>query len=295
MKHTTYEILKFRTFEIIEKGKKGDYVSKIFDLSIMFLIILNIFSIYLETMQIPEHIKQQLSRFETLSVVIFTIEYVLRVWTATVPRPRMKPAKARLKYMFSFMAMVDLLAILPWYLPFVVVLDLRVLRTLRLMRLFRIFKFNRYTSALERILNVLKKKSPELLSSVFVIMILMLISSILMYTIENPVQPEVFSNGFSGFWWAVATFTTVGYGDIYPITVAGKILGAFMALLGIGVVAVPTGIVSSGFVEQVTNERRKVSSRKNDFNYAPGNHEHVTGQNNIKYKFCPFCGEKLEE
>lgn len=252
-----YKKIQKRVFEVIQKGETGDFLSKFFDCIIMSLIMANLVSIYIETMNLPLNLRFFLKNFETFSVVVFTLEYALRVWTAPLLHPSKKPYVARLKYIFSFMALVDFVSILPWYLPFVVLLDLRVLRTLRLMRLFRLFKFNRYTTALEKIINVLKRKSAELFSSIFVIVILMLISSILMYTIENPRQPEVFTNGFSGCWWAVATFTTVGYGDIYPVTVAGKILGALMALLGIGVVAVPTGIISSGFVEQITIENNE--------------------------------------
>ena len=132
-------------------------------------------------------------------------------------------------------------------------------------------KFNRYTSAFGVIAEVFKRKSAQLISSVVVVGLLMIISSVLMYNVEHPVQPDIFKNAFSGLWWSVATFTTVGYGDIYPVTALGKVLSSVIALLGIGLVAVPTGIISAGFIE--LTEARK---------------------NNDKKEFCPYCGHKLD-
>ncbi len=162
------------------------------------------------------------------------------------------------------MALIDLFSILPFYLPFIFVIDLRVLRALRIFRLFRLLKFNRYTKSMQNVFIVMKMKSIELLSSVFIVIILMLISSALMYSIECNSQPEAFQNAFSGLWWAIATFTTVGYGDIYPVTVAGKILGGIVSLLGIGLVAVPTGIISSGFMELNHNELIELDKKDTD-------------------------------
>lgn len=147
------------------------------------------------------------------------------------------------------MALIDFFAIIPFYIPFVIKIDLRVLRMLRLIRLLRIVKVNRYTTALYKVLGVVRKKSSELISSIFILFILMLISSILIYYIESPVQPDVYKNALSGLWWSIAIFTSVWLGDIYPITTVGKILCALMAVMGVAIIAVPTGIISSGFVE----------------------------------------------
>lgn len=186
-------------------------------------------------------------------------------------RPDLSPARARLCYMVSFMAVIDLLSILPFYISFIPV-DLRVLRMLRIVRLFRVFKINRYTTALASIGSVFKAKKQQLFSSVFVVLLLMVIAAVLMYNIENAAQPETFDNAFSALWWAVATFTTVGYGDIYPVTAAGKILSAIIAILGIGLVAVPTGIISSGFIEQMDSGEPETDQKH----------------------FCPYCGHKLD-
>lgn len=263
--------IKQRTFEIIEKGKEGDRTSKIFDIFIISLICINVLSVFLDTFT-PNDVQSITFKWiELISVILFTIEYLLRLWTAPLLFPEKTKFKATIKYFFSFMALIDLLAVLPFYFPFFIKIDLRVLRSLRLIRLFRLFKMNRYTNALSTVMQVIKNKAHELLSSIFVVFILMLISSVFMYTIESPVQPKVFKNGFSGLWWAVATFTTVGYGDIYPITVAGKIISMIMAILGIALVAVPTGIISSGFIE-LSSENK----------------------NCTKKHFCPYCGKKID-
>lgn len=256
-----YKKIQHRIFEIIEKGKKNDLPSIIFDIVIMVLITLNVISVFIESFTISAQLSYYLRNFEIYSIVVFTIEYFLRVWTAPCLFPDKSRIKARFLYIFSFMALIDLLAILPFYLPFIFTIDLRILRALRIFRLFRLLKFNRYTKAMENVFVVLKLKAVELLSSVFIVIILMLISSALMYSIEGSAQPEAFENAFSGLWWAIATFTTVGYGDIYPITVAGKILGGVVSLLGIGLVAVPTGIISSGFMELNVKDIEKIDSQ----------------------------------
>ena len=270
-----YENAKKRTFEILEKSQKGDILSTIFDYFIVILISLNVVSVFIETFDLSVYLNNFLRKFEIFSIIIFTIEYILRLWTSTLLYPDKNSFVARIKYIFSLMAIIDLVSILPFYLPFFFSVDLRVLRALRLFRLLRILKVNRYTHAMQKVLLVIKNKSTELISSIFVIFILMLISSVLMYSVESPVQPEVFKNGFSGLWWAVATFTTVGYGDIYPITSVGRLLSAIIALLGIGLVAVPTGIITSGFME--------ASSKENDDENSQQDEKH----------FCPYCGKNL--
>lgn len=271
-----YENAKKRTFQIIEKSQKGDILSTIFDYFIVILISLNVASVFFETFDLSVYLNNFLRKFEIFSIIIFTIEYILRLLTSTLLYPDKNSFVARIKYIFSLMAIIDLVSILPFYLPFFFSVDLRVLRALRLFRLLRILKVNRYTHAMQKVLFVIKNKSTELISSIFVIFILMLISSVLMYSVESPVQPEVFKNGFSGLWWAVATFTTVGYGDIYPITSVGRFLSAIIALLGIGLVAVPTGIVSSGFME--------ANSEENEDENSSDDEKH----------FCPYCGKKLD-
>lgn len=246
---TTYQKLKKRTFEIIEKGEKGDTVSKIFDICILLLICGNVLSVFVETFKISNRMRSVLADIELFSIIVFSIEFVLRVWTADFLYENMPPVQSKIKYIFSFMALIDLFAILPFYIPFVIKVDLRVLRILRLFRLSRIVKANRYTKSLQKVIDVIKDKSAELFSAVLMLFILMLISSVLIYYIESPAQPDVYTNALSGLWWSIAIFTSVWLGDIYPITAAGKILCALMAVFGVAIIAVPTGIISSGFVE----------------------------------------------
>lgn len=261
--------LKKQIFEIIQPGDSKHVVSKIFDCFIMALIVLSIADVFLMTFELPGELLRSLYHFEAVVTYVFTAEYLLRIWTADLLYPELSPVGARLRYFRSWMAIVDLAAILPFYLPMILPVNLLGLRAIRLVRLLRIFKFNRYSDALSSIGLVLKKKLLTIAAALFMVLILLIISSLLIYFVEHDAQPDKFQNAFSGLWWAVATLTTVGYGDIYPITVAGKILGAVIAILGIGVVAIPTGILSSGFVEQLD---------KSD---------------DDEIKYCPHCGKKL--
>ena len=260
---TTYEKVKKRTFEIIEKGGHGDTPSKVFDIVIMILICLNVLSVFVETFTISNTMRKILADIELFSIIIFSIEFILRVWTADFLYKNLSPVKAKIRYIFSFMALIDLFAILPFYIPFVIKVDLRVLRILRLFRLSRIIKANRYTKSLQKVIRVISDKSAELFSAVLMLFILMLISSVLIYYIESPAQPEVYKNALSGLWWSIAIFTSVWLGDIYPITAAGKILCALMAIFGVAIIAVPTGIISSGFVEDnAENEDKQIKLLK---------------------------------
>ena len=260
--------VKLRVYNLVRSDDKNTLASNIFDAIIIFIIIVNVFLVILDTFDLPMWLQIVSKDVEAISVTIFTIEYLARLWTATYLYPDEKPYKARIKYMLTFMAIIDLLAILPFYLPYIIPMDLRVLRTLRVIRLLRLFKLHRYTDALMTIAEVFKKKSSQLLSSIFIVSLLMLIASVLMCDIENQAQPDKFTNAFSGLWWAVATVTTVGYGDIYPVTVAGKILSGIIAILGIGLVAVPTGIISAGFIESITEEEAAESNLATNVSHA---------------------------
>jgi len=262
--------IKQKIFEIIQPGDSDHLASQFFDCFIMALIVFSVISVFMLTFKLTEKITRILSFYETLSAYVFTVEYLLRIWTADLLYPGLTPGKARLRYVASGMAVIDLLAILPFYLPMILPINLLELRAVRLVRLLRIFKFNRYSDAFVSIMLVLKKKTIAIVTALFLVLILLVISSLLIYYVEHDAQPDKFQNAFSGLWWAVSTLTTVGYGDIYPITVAGKILGAFIAILGIGIVAVPTGILSAGFVERIDKPE------------------------NTEIKYCPHCGKKIK-
>lgn len=244
-------------FDDVKGNKKGDVLLEYF---ISALIVVNIIAIVLESYKELSNYHYIFSFIELFSIIFFSIEYVIRVWIADMFSPEISPFKARLKYIFSFLGIIDLLSILPFYLPFVFKIDLRVIRSLRLLRLLRILKLNRHFKSLKLIGTVVKKVKNDILVTIFVVFILLTLASTLMYNIENEAQPETFSNIGQAFWWAVATLTTVGYGDIYPITGLGKALSGVIALLGIGIVALPTGIISSAYIEEVQKNKVHICS-----------------------------------
>lgn len=210
-----------------------------------------------------------------------------------------------MKYFFSFIALIDLIAILPFYLPFLGVEDLRLLRMMRLLRLLRVFKLNRYSRALNLVYDVLKERGEELVTTVFFALILLLVSSTLMYYIEHETNPDGFPNIIATLWWAVVTLTTVGYGDVVPVTMLGKFLNGVTALIGIGVVALPTSILSAGFLEKVQERKRVEREEKEELEkqllqeLRQRNGEVEETQNSDSHAthlcFCPHCGGKLPE
>lgn len=267
-------------FQTISSPDVPTTASRIFDLCIIFLIVLDVIVVVAETFQLPEWLSLVTCYVELFSVIIFTIEYLLRIYVADLLYPELSPFRARLRYMRSFMAIVDLLSILPFYSAYLIPVDLRILRTFRVGRGLRFLKLNRYTSALNLIGDVFKRKKAQLLSSMGVVFVVMLVASVIMYHIENEAQPEVFDNALSALWWAIITITTVGYGDVYPVTVMGKVLGAVIALLGIGLVAVPTGIIASGFSETLEEKKQQ---------------EQLEKEEHDPQCFCPYCGKKLRD
>lgn len=243
--------MKDWVFKVLQPDKGANVASRMFDWMITALILISVLAVFLVTFDLPDTVIGRLGAFEKIASLVFTVEYVLRIWTADRLRPDLPPARARMRYVFSGMALVDLVAILPFWLPMLIPTSVLGIRALRLVRLLRILKLNRYFDALQSIASVIAAKRRELLGSLFFVMLLMLVASLLMYAVEHDAQPEVFRNAFSGLWWAVATLTTVGYGDIYPVTVVGRVLGAFIAFSGIAALAIPTGIVTAGLTERL--------------------------------------------
>ncbi|MBR1599197.1 MAG: ion transporter [Lachnospiraceae bacterium] len=189
---------------------------------------------------------------EKITVAFFAIDFILRLLTAAELYPNDKTQVAVRRYILSFAGIVDILSFLPYYLPVFFPSGAAVFRMFRVVRILRLFRINAYYDSLNVITEVLSSKSQQLMSSVFIIVVLMVASSLCMYSVEHTAQPEVFQNAFSGIWWAASTLLTVGYGDIYPVTTLGKFFGIVIAFLGVGMVAIPTGIISAGFVEQYT-------------------------------------------
>ena len=270
---------KRKVFDVIQPAGQGNIPSRIFDLFIIVLILISIASIFIATFKISPTMRRILFQTERISVICFSVEYLLRIWTADLLYPDLPAHRARMKYVTSGMAVIDLVAILPFYLPMFLPINLTSIRAIRLVRMLRIFKLNRYTEALSSIAEVFRRKYREMLVSMLFVLILLTISSLMIYYAEHDAQPEQFANAFSGLWWAVATLTTVGYGDIYPVTIAGRILGTVIAIMGIGMVAVPAGILSSGFVELLEKPDRR---RGEDGD-----------EKEEKINYCPHCGKKL--
>ena len=263
------EQIRRRIFEITEIGYTGDFLSRFYDIFSSFVLILNLaVSVALTFDDIVAKHGPVLYLLETLTVAFFAVDYVLRFISAKYEYPDLTEPKAMLRYSLSFTGIVDLLSFLPYCLPFFFPTGAAAFRMFRLMRVFRLFRINTYYDSLNVITEVISSKRPQLLSSVFIILILMLGSSLSMYSVEHQAQPEVFKNAFSGIWWSTSTLLTVGYGDIYPITTAGKILGIFITFLGVGMVAIPTGIISAGFVELNTRlQVRAEQARELDVNF----------------------------
>ncbi len=248
--------LKKRIFEIIQISNTSDFPSRAFDIFLVAVILINITVLCLETFEELSAWMPVFSVIESFTLLVFCIEYALRIWTADYLFPGISRGEAVLRFLRSFDGVVELLTILPffWMEGFV------VFRMLRVVRIFHLFRINTNYDSFNVIVSVLYEKRNQLASSIFIILILMLASSLCMYSAEHEAQPEAFRNAFSGLWWSMSTLLTVGYGDIYPITPVGQLMAIVIAFLGVGVVAIPTGIISAGFVEQYNRAQNSASA-----------------------------------
>lgn len=261
--------LRRRLYLILEPTEKGGILERIFEFLLVIIIILNIFAIVMDSVE-EYDIRYQLffRNFEIFSVIFFTLEYALRLYSI-VENPRYKhPVKGRLSFAGTWLAVIDLLAFVPFYLTFLP-FDLRFLRIFRLMGLFRMFKVARYLHALTIFRRVVYDRREQLVLSIILIMFMLVIISTIMFYAEHEAQPGVFSSIPATMWWGIATLTTVGYGDMVPITMLGKILGGMFAVIGFGLLALPAGIISSGFFEFMHNEKKSIK--------------------------CPHCGKDITE
>jgi len=251
------ETKRKRIFEIIQIGNKEDLPSRAFDIGIVIAIVLNIAVLFLDTFDGLSAYDSIFRVVEIVTILIFCVEYALRIWTADLLYPEeKKKSRAILKFIFSFDGLVDLLTILPFFF----LSGMGAVRFLRVARIFHLFRINTQYESFQVITSVLKEKRNAILYSVFIIVVLILASSLTMYSVEHAAQPEAFKNAFSGIWWSVSTVFTVGYGDIYPVTVLGRVMGVIITFLGVGAVAIPTGILSAGFVEHYSRMQRSVEA-----------------------------------
>jgi voltage-gated potassium channel len=266
--------LRRYVYSILEVAPEKKGLSWYFDVGLTTLIILNVAALVLESVPgLAARYGAFFYYFELFSVVIFSAEYLLRLWVAVENERFPHPFFGRLQYALTPLAVIDLLAVLPFYLAMWIV-DLRFLRILRLFRLLRLFKFVRYVKALDAIGDVIRDRWEQLVISIVFMFFMLLLVSCGMYYVEHDAQPDKFASIPQTMWWGVATLTTVGYGDVYPITGLGKFLGGGIAILGVGLFALPAGILASGFSEALEQQKKKK-------------------QTGTDRRSCPHCGQSL--
>jgi voltage-gated potassium channel len=274
-----YRKTKQKVHGLLHPEIVGDkHWDKVINVFIITLIILNVLAVIVETIE-PIHKKYQtfFYYFDLVSVIIFTVEYVLRVWSSNHEEKYRHSLWGRLKYMVSPGALIDLIAFLPFYISriFGIGLDLREIRMFRLLRVLRLFRLTAYTRSAQMIINVFRKRANELVLSFALTGFLIILASSIMYFAEHmhpaPGEKESkFSSIPATLWWAVVTLTTTGYGDMFPITITGKILAGLIMLTGVAFFALPAGIITAGFIDEFRAMRVKKTHK------------------------CPHCGEHLE-
>ena len=251
--------LRYRVYQLLEKAEDGDRASRLVDVGLFILVSVNVLAVSLETVDSLHRAYADIFRWiEVVSVFLFTLEYGLRYWSiaASADERGMSSLKARLSYVFSPTGIIDLVAILPSLLPLLFgSIDLRWLRVLRLARL---FKFSHYTSALEDLISSVRRESQSFVATIYLLFLALMISSTLIYVFEHELQPENFGSIPESMWWSFVTLTTVGYGDVVPITAAGRAIAALTALMGVCVVALLTGIVATGFSKQMAMKQSEL-------------------------------------
>ena len=245
-----------KIYDILEHGFDGSRTSQLFSGFIVVLIILNVSAIILESYKpIGEMYHQEFLLFNIFSVVVFTLEYFARIWVS-VESPhsnRSEPIKSRIKYLLSPVSLIDLLAIAPFYLSFIFAIDLRYLRMLRMIRL---LKLTHYFKGLHLFIGVFKKELPSIGAAIIIMSVLVIMSASVMYGLEHEAQPDVFDSIPSAIWWSVVTMTTVGYGDVIPVTFLGKFISIFIMLLGVGIVALPAAMLAAKFGDELRTRKQ---------------------------------------
>ena len=248
--------IKKRVFDIIQISNLSDGPSRSFDIFLVAVIAANILVMFLETFQSLQPYHALLQGVEVGTLAVFTVEYLLRIWTAEYLYPDRQRGAAVLRFLYSYDGIVELLTILPFFFLSGAV----AFRMMRVVRIFHLFRINANYDSFNVITTVLQEKKNQIVSSLFIIFVLMLASSLCMYSVEHAAQPDKFRNALSGMWWSVSALLTVGYGDVYPITILGKTMAVVISFLGVGAVAIPTGIISAGFVEQYTKAQGEGAS-----------------------------------
>lgn len=313
--------IRKRVAELLEQGHYNDRPSRVLNLLLILLISLNVFAIILGSESgFYERHQRALWVFEVFSVLVFTVEYLARVWSAVdlEEATDKRPILGRLRYMLSPMALIDLIAIVPFYLSLYVSFDLRFLRVVRMLRL---LKLTRYSPALGALLDVIQRETEALLAAFVVLLLMLVFSASGIYLLEGGIQPDTFGSIPSSMWWSIVTLTTVGYGDVVPVTVGGKVFAGLIGLIGIGMIAVPAAILASGFAESIHDRRRKYNERihhllrdgildekdrwqleglRRDLGLRSDEalhliHRMLEEARQMKLSHCPHCGQHLHE
>ena len=248
--------MRQRIYSVLEDTGQRQGLARTLNILLILLITINVLAVALETVDV---LQQRHAAFfaalEVFSIGVFSVEYMLRLWVS-VESKRFSGFKfPRLRYAFSAMALVDLLAILPFFLTLIFTVDLRFLRVLRLLR---VFKLTRYSSAMNMLLEVFREEASSLIAGFFILFVLLVLSASGAYLVEHTAQPVKFGSIPAAMWWAVATLTTVGYGDVTPITVGGKFFGALVTIIGVAMAAIPAGILASGMAHQLEHSRDRL-------------------------------------
>ncbi len=263
------EKFRKRIYNILNPEGNLDPVSKCTNIFIVVLIMLNVVAAVLDTMKsLSLTYSAYFEGFEIFSVIIFSLEYLLRIWSCTINPSYAHPVWGRIRFAISPCSIVDLVAIIPFYLPMLISGDFLYVRALRLMRLFRVFKMRRYSNSLKVLTDVVRNKKEELIVTIFTLAVILVVASGLMFHFENDVQPEAFSNIPDAMWCGLVTLTQSGLSDIHPISAGGKAIGVLISLVGIGLFALPSGIIASGLVERIQKNREPE-------------------------KTCPHCGKQI--
>ncbi|HOP67026.1 MAG TPA: ion transporter [Methanoregulaceae archaeon] len=270
---------RMRLYQILEPAKPGDSASYLFDAFITVVILISIVVMILGTVpQLQDNYHILFSILFFFSMTVFSIEYPLRLWSCTADPRYTSTVAGRLKWAVTPFAIIDLLAVLPFYLEVIVGINLTGLVVLRV---FRLFKLVRYSESINLIIRVIKSQRNTLFTAYAVLFIALIASSTLMFEIEHPVQPDLFSSIPATMWWGIVTLTTVGYGDMVPVTPAGKVLGGAITLIGIGIFALPAGLLASGFTAEL---KRQVAEGE------------VTGPDRPSAVYlCPHCRKEILE
>lgn len=255
---------KKRIFDIIQIGTRVDFLSRAFDIFISAVIVISIAVTFMYTFDSLDKYRNLLMGIESFTIFVFIIEYCLRLFTSDFLYPNKPKWEAVLLFIVSLYGIIDMLTIISYFSP-VYSNGFVAFRMIRVVRIFKLFKVNSTFDAFNIVTGVIQEKKSQILSSIFMIAMLMMAASLCMYGLEHDAQPDAFNNAFSGIWWAMSTVLTVGYGDIYPITVGGRIIAIIIALLGVCVVAIPTGVISAGFVEQYT----RIKNDNDDIHLSP--------------------------